>query len=151
MKDGTVNKCKACNKIDVYKNKEDNIEKVRNYDRNRPNRDIRNKKISARAKHRYHNDENYKLTVAKKKNKWVANNPSKRSAQCAANNALRNGKLERKYNCEHCDKHHSRLHKHHWSYLPENWLDIVWLCPSCHGAEHKRLNEIGRDPDKEEK
>jgi hypothetical protein len=28
---------------------------------------------------------------------------------------------------------------HHWSYLKEHWLDVVWLCRSHHTQEHKRL------------
>jgi hypothetical protein len=25
-----------------------------------------------------------------------------------------------------------RLEAHHWSYEPENWLDVIWCCPRCH-------------------
>lgn len=30
---------------------------------------------------------------------------------------------------------------HHWSYLPEHWMDITPLCSSCHGT----LHQSGRD------
>ena len=37
-KDGHVNKCKDCTKKDVHANRLKNIEKIREYDRNRPNK-----------------------------------------------------------------------------------------------------------------
>ena len=74
-------------------------------------------------------------------------NPMKRKAQNAANNALRDGRLQREYFCEVCGRG-GKLHKHHWSYAEENWLDVTWLCSKCHGREHARLNELGRDPDR---
>ena len=26
---------------------------------------------------------------------------------------------------------------HHNGYEPEHWLDVTWLCPACHGEEHR--------------
>ena len=37
MGDGHLNKCKSCTKRDVHIHREENLEKVREYDRNRPN------------------------------------------------------------------------------------------------------------------
>ena len=38
MSDGYLNKCKDCTKKDTLKYRKENIEKVRHYDRNRPNK-----------------------------------------------------------------------------------------------------------------
>lgn len=148
MPDGHLNKCKECAKQDARKNREDNLERCREYDRNRPNHKERVKNSSIRNKQKYNSDVTFKESALRSKNKWLTLNPLKRKAQIAAGNAVRDGKIERKYSCEHCDTTEKKLQKHHWSYEEENWLDVVWLCASCHGKEHKRLNELGRDPDK---
>lgn len=147
MADGHVNKCKECNKKDVSENRELKSEYYLNYDRNRANRADRNIKSAQRNKLEYSEDRQFKESVLRSRQQWVEKNPHKRKAQHAANNALRDGKLERKISCEHCGTDEKKLQKHHWSYLEEHWLDVIWLCTKCHGAEHKRLNELGRDPD----
>lgn len=148
MADGHVNKCKECNKRDVKEHRERNLEKVQEYDRNRPNREERVKRACERVKARKEIDPHYKEKVHSWPKKWKVINPTKRKAQVAACNAVRDGRLERKTSCEHCGVVGKPLQKHHWSYLEEHWLDVVWLCTKCHGAEHRRLNELGRDPDK---
>ena len=148
MADGHLNKCKECTKRDVKEHREDNIEKIRNYDRNRWNSEDRTKRSCERRKRLRSEDDTYRKKLAERGRMWVIKNPMKRSAQHAANNALRDGKIERKYSCEHCGVGDKPLQKHHWSYLEEHWLDVVWLCTRCHGVEHRRLNELGRDPDK---
>lgn len=75
------------------------------------------------------------------------NNPLKYKAKTAANNAVRDGRLERKTYCEHCQTTEANIQKHHHSYEEEFWLDVIFLCTQCHGKEHKRLNALGRDPD----
>lgn len=147
MADGHVNKCKECNKKDVNENRELKSEYYLNYDRNRPNKEERNLKHLLRTNLKYHSDPAYKEKILGIKKKWAERNPLKRKAQNAAANALRDGKLERKTSCEHCGSDEMKLQKHHWSYLEEHWLDVIWLCTKCHGTEHKRLNELGRDPD----
>ena len=146
MADGHLNKCKDCTKKDVFRHREMNLEKVREYDRNRPNREERNKRVSERVLKLYKEDEDFKQKVSNGKRKWALLNKHKRKAQSAASNALRDGKLQRKTVCEHCNLE-KKLQKHHWSYEEQHWLDVIWLCTSCHGKEHKRLNSIGRNPD----
>lgn len=147
MPDGHVNKCKECNKRDVKDNREDKKDYYLEYDRNRFNAEQRNQINIQRTKFKYHSDENYKASILITKQKWDSNNPLKRKAQHTANNAIRDGKLVRKLACEYCGCQDKVLHKHHWSYLEEHWLDVIFLCPKCHGKEHKRLNALGRDPD----
>ena len=147
MPDGHVNKCKECNKKDVTANRKDNLKRYQEYDRNRPNREHRIIQACERVKARKEIDPDYKERVHLIKREWAERNQHKRKAQSAATNAVRDGKLERKTSCEHCGVFDKPLQKHHWSYLEEHWLDVVWLCTKCHGAEHRRLNELGRDPD----
>lgn len=85
------NKCKDCIKADVKLNRENNIERIKEYDRNRPNKEDRNLKVKAKHKEKYASDEVYKVKIISAKDKWVTNNPLKRKAQYAASNALRGG------------------------------------------------------------
>lgn len=148
MSDGHLNKCKDCTKTDVKLHREDNLERIKEYDRNRPNKKEKDAKWATVLKEKMLSDATYKENVYACRKNWGKRNPLKRKAQAAAANAIKNGKLESKYSCEHCGESGVKLQKHHWSYLEEYWLDVIWLCPSCHGKEHRRLNALGRDPDR---
>lgn len=148
MPDGHVNKCKECNKRDVKENRVKNKQYYDNYDRNRPNHKERVDRCSERSKESYHSDPEYNEKILETKRAWLERNSHKRKAQCAVSNAKRGGKLVKASNCEHCGTSEKAIQAHHWSYEPEHWLDVIWLCTECHGKEHKRLNELGRDPDK---
>ena len=147
MADGHLGKCKDCTRNDVYENREDNKDYYMEYDRNRPNREGRVKQTCERIKNLRKIDPKFCEKLNASNAAWRSNNPHKRKAQNAANNAVRDGKLLKKTSCEHCGSE-GKLQKHHWSYEEEHWLDVVWLCTKCHGKEHARLNELGRDPDK---
>lgn len=67
MADGTLNKCKSCTKLDANKHREDNLEKVQNYDRNRPNSRERNLKVVQRVNCLYHSDEDFRSKVQRTK------------------------------------------------------------------------------------
>ena len=149
MADGHVNKCKECNKKDVRENRKDKKEYYDEYDRNRPNHAERVKKCSERVKLLYSTDEEFKAKILNHKERWLAANQHKRKAHYAVSIALRDGKLIKGDCCEGCETTTETLQGHHWSYLEEHWLDVVWLCPKCHGLEHKRLNEICRNPEGE--
>lgn len=148
MVDGYVNKCKECNKQDVRENRSSKKEYYDEYDRNRPNREERAKKVLDRTKELYKSDESFKQKILIYNQKWLNENQHKRKAQIAVGNAKRDGKLFAPDCCEHCGTSEKKIQAHHWSYEPEHWLDVIWLCTTCHGKEHKRLNELGRDPDK---
>jgi len=45
------------------------------------------------------------------------------------------GLIARPENCERCGAS-GRVHGHHPNYTRP--LDVVWLCPRCHGAEHRK-------------
>ena len=54
-------------------------------------------------------------------------------ARAAVTMAVFKGKLVKPSNCEACSKT-ARLHgHHHFGYEEENKLNVMWLCPECHG------------------
>lgn len=140
--------CKECVKIRTKKNREEKKDYYMEYDRNRPNAAERNLKNIERVREKYENDPEYKQKILDTKSAWSERNQRKRKAQYALSNAKRDGKIQVSGCCEHCGTSEKKIQGHHWSYEPEHWLDVIWLCTSCHGKEHKRLNELGRDPDK---
>lgn len=149
MADGTVNKCKECNKKDVVENRLDKLEYYKEFDRNRKNYQERNIKQSKRVRENYATDPEVRKKSLERTRKNRTDNPEKYKARGAVTNAVRLGNLVKPNCCEHCGTSEKKIQGHHWSYLPEHWLDVIWLCTSCHGKEHKRLNELGRDPDKQ--
>ena len=109
MADGHLNKCKACAKRDATLHREANIEKVRKYDRNRPNKDQRAQSALAKQKKYRH-----------------AHN-----AMCAVHRALRQGHISRQP-CEQCGS--MDVDAHHPDY--DKPLEVMWLCRSHHRQWH---------------
>ncbi len=183
-------KCKPCNIEYVKQYRKDNIDKIREYDRNRPNykeriknntdknrlkreNDVKwvekqkNKKTPEdirEYKAKYYIENKTRLALANKK--WVEQNIDKRREvsrewnkknreTCNKNNktwkeknryktrthdkikhAIIKNKIVRPQNCEHCNAS-TKLHGHHHDYNKP--LDVIWLCPSCHSAEHRHI------------
>lgn len=69
--------------------------------------------------------------------KWRESNREKRRAHEVANNAVRDGSLSPKTQCEKCGEF-GELEKHHPDHLKP--LDVQWLCLRCH-AETRRLGD----------
>lgn len=114
MKDGTLNKCKKCAKLDSTKYRNNNIEKIRAYDRERGRRQ----------------DDSY---LKKFRDKY----PKKYKAHNLVNNSLRSGKIIKRP-CEVCGNS-EKVHAHHDDYnIP---LQITWLCPAHHSQWHARNGE----------
>ncbi len=108
--DGHLNKCKACVKGRVAKHRLKNIERIREYDRRRGNRQ------SAEY-------------IRKYKEKY----PNKYRAKTLVNNAIRDGKLHREP-CDVCGAN-EWVHAHHDDYSKP--LNIRWLCSAHHSQWHK--------------
>ena len=95
MKDGHLNKCKECTKLDVRTNREKNVEYYREFDRVRGKRG-RSVRKSGQA-----------------------------AANSAVARAVKSGALVRPDNCEECGENHSYIHAHHADYdnkLDVGWL-----------------------------
>ena len=74
---------------------------------------------------------------------YQADNPEKRAAHVAANNALRDGRIV-KLPCAFCGAS-DNLEAHHHDYSKP--LDVTWLCRPCHRRFHalERMATYDRD------
>lgn len=145
MADGHVNKCKECNKKDVRENYATNVDHYKEYDilrRDTENRVESRKRRLVRVNARRKVDAEYNLKFIQGQEKWLSKNKHKREAHHTVNNAVRDGRLFKPTVCEHCGKTNCTIYGHHWSYLPENWLNVLWLCSACHGKEHRKYPDI---------
>lgn len=118
MADGHLNKCKSCTKADAWHHRNDNIEKVRAYDRERgktPERLARGTAVTAA----------YRLQF-----------PERYRANSAVANALKRGALA-KQPCFCCGV--DEVEAHHADYSRP--LDVVWLCPAHHKEIHLAFPE----------
>lgn len=134
MKDGHVNKCKSCNKLDVSKNRKEKLEYYRDYDRNRGMKPHR-----VEARKLYQSGEAGRKVVAEIKQRYTERNPIKRAAQIMVGNAVRDGRLLKPHSCESCGQSPKRIHGHHDDYAQP--LVVRWLCPKCHKDWHKKNGE----------
>lgn len=114
MADGHLNKCKECAKLDSTNHRNDNIEKVRDYDRKRGSR----------------HDKDYCQ-------KYRARYPNKYKAHTLTGNAIRDMRLF-KEPCEVCGAEKD-VHAHHDDYLKP--LNVRWLCSPHHSQWHRDNGE----------
>ena len=151
MFDGYLNVCKQCTKSRVSKHRTSNIDRIKEYDRNRPNKKERVEKVKqkrlwlkANDSEKYNQQEenkklwarNNKDKVSKQKQKWIENNPEKRRAHHIVNNAIRDGRLFKPNKCSLCENA-EKIHGHHDDYSKP--LDVRWLCVACHKQFHRDL------------
>lgn len=130
MGDGFLNKCKSCAKKDVNENRSLKIDYYREYDKQRANNPER-----ILAREHYSQTEAGKEVARKAKQKWAESNLIKRAASYMVNNAIKDGKLEKKDFCECCKVKDVRIHGHHDDYAYP--LSVRWLCSKCHRQWHK--------------
>jgi len=119
MLDGHLNKCKECAKKDVLKHRLDNIERIREYDRNRA-KNINRKKAN--------------IAINKA---WRQEDKRRTKCHNSVSRAIKSGELVRK-NCEKCGNENSLAH--HEDY--DQPLNVNWLCQPCHKQRHKEILKI---------
>ncbi len=129
MGDGRLNFCKDCVKARVRRHRAENLERVREYDRQRGQLPHRRADVQARA-HLYADARRARRLQNR------VERPERDKAHNAVNNALRDGKLKAKP-CERCS-FALGVQAHHEDYSKP--LDVVWLCTRCHGARHRESN-----------
>ncbi len=142
MGDGHLNKCKACTKSDVSKHRLENIERIMEYDRNRPNAKERVAKNSQRVKKlKAENNEHYLKTVSLPKIKWGQINKHKKNAHTKTQRMFKMRGLK-PTQCQLCGCSSDELEGHHYDYSKP--LDVTWLCKRCHSLAHKAINDDKR-------
>jgi len=125
-----LNSCKECVKSRVRVYRAENIDRVREYDRERGLRPER--KLRARqSAHKY----------KKPASGWRIKNKEKYKAHIAVSNAVRDGRLKKPERCERCSGRYA-IHGHHEDYSKP--LDVIWLCRFCHGERHREINQERR-------
>ena len=119
MADGFLNKCRSCTKKDATEHRNKNIERIREYD-----------------KERSKNPERRKVNVEINK-AW--RHEDKRRVQChsAVARAIRSGELVRNP-CIRCGDVNSLAH--HEDY--DKPLEVIWFCQPCHKERHKEINQL---------
>jgi hypothetical protein len=131
MTDGLLGKCKECTKTDVKTNRRVNREQIVAYEKRRANLP---KRRALKVKWRINNP-GKRQSIS---DRWGDRNPQKRMAIIAANNAVRDGRLNKKP-CAVCGRQDGQAHHEDYS----RPLDVIWLCRPCHAKHHvhKRLIE----------
>ena len=135
--DGHLNKCKDCTKSDANKHREKNIEKVRAYDRNRPNKAER-----AQKQNDYLKTEKGKSVSFIATRNYRNSNPERYRANTAVGNAIRDGRLIKPNECSCCGVI-CKPHGHHNNYSKP--LDVIWYCNKCHNQYHLFIRELWRN------
>lgn len=73
--------------------------------------------------------------LLKKKKQLRHDNPEKNRAHGAVSCAIKNGILFAPDRCSKCNRE-SKIQAHHYrGYARKYWLDVKWLCKSCHRIE----------------
>lgn len=140
MGDGHLNKCKECTKKDSSKHRDENIEKVKEYDRNRPNKKERCVKQAEYAKTPKGKEVALKATRNYRKDKI------KKQAHYDLSNAIKYERIEKPSNCSKCGIE-CNPHGHHDDY--NRALDVRWLCTRCHTDFHNTVREKQRELEKQ--
>lgn len=130
-KDGLRSTCKNCVRIKSHEYYLDNTETIK-ANVSQWQRENYDKWYGYAKKSRHDNP----VPSRQRVRKYQKANPEKLRAQQAVKYAVKTGKLPhtKELQCKHCDRQAQQYH--HWSYLPEHWLDVIPLCAKCHRAIH---------------
>lgn len=140
MGDGYLNKCKECAKKDTIKNRENNLEYYKEYDRKRGSLPHRRKARKIYSKKAYKNPVK-RAKAQRAREVWLVEHSDKRACHIMVGNAIKRGDLKR-LPCEICGRK-KRIHAHHDDYTKP--LSVTWLCPIHHGERHAQINEQKRN------
>lgn len=132
--DGHSNSCKMCKKKQSNDYRKSNLEKVREYDRNRPNTLLRLEKERTRKK-----TKQQILNKRKSNQLWAKNNKIKKRAHAIVQRAILVGEINKKP-CVVCGD--TKSEAHHENYNEP--MNIVFYCRQHHQERHRILNKIKR-------
>ena len=135
MADGHLNKCKPCARSDALKNRQDNIEVIREYDRQRGSLPSR---IAARSA--YQQTEQGRAAANRARKSYADRHPKRRAAHVALGNAVRDGSVSPWPVCAlpECDA--TKVEAHHADY--NSPLGVVWLCAVHHRQAHALFKQL---------
>lgn len=137
MADGHLGKCKACCKEQAIENRAKNIDRVREYDRERgmlPHR--------VEARRQYQQTEAGKAAHAAANARWQSMQPARKAANVILNNAVRDGRIVPWPMCAVPECKTKKVEGHHPDY--DRPLDVVWLCNKHHRECHKMFTDLMR-------
>lgn len=97
------------------------------------------KKNAHSRQHFRNNREQYIKNVLR----WKSENLNRAKAHAAVNRAIRRGSIVRPLTCSKCNQP-GPVEAHHDSYAPDKWLDVVFLCRSCHKRLHAENPNLTR-------
>lgn len=126
--------CKECRKAAVRKYRSENIDKIKEYDRERgktPERMERHK--------RYIRTEGGKAAHVRAGKAYNERNEVRYKAHYTVTNAIRDGKFRRECICEEC-LGFEKVEGHHDDYRYP--LEVRWLCEECHKDWHRKHDPI---------
>lgn len=135
MSDGHLSFCKDCVRDRVHKYRQENLERIRKYDRNRPNAKERRKKGYTTIQS---DKERYKKLLEQIK-KWNKENRYKKYAHNKVKKAINKGLLIKSDICQICGKTNCEIQGHHYDYSKP--LDVIWVCTECHGKLHRKYKD----------
>lgn len=133
MGDGHLNKCKDCAKADVLQHRNQNLERIRAYDRLRasvPHRAAARKEYAKSPAGRQSHQRALKASALRF--------PDRARARVALNNAVRHGKVNPWPVCA-IPECNGKPEAHHPDYSAP--LAVVWLCNSHHREAHAVTTE----------
>ena len=138
-KDGRLERCKAC--VQEYERSSSGVARRKKWQRSNKGQlaRVRNKPTPEHAREltqKYRETDKGKKTDTKYHARYKGKHPKRIQAGTAVMHAIQSGKIVKPSTCEICGCEHYYIHGHHKSYEPEHWLDVVWVCPSCHKKIH---------------
>lgn len=138
MADGHLNKCKECVKKRVSEHREDNVDRVRAYDRERGQDPVRKKRVISNYRKRVSTEDGRRQEWERKR-LYSRRDKLKKTVRAITRRAITGGLILPKP-CERCGN--EDVQAHHEDYTKP--LEIVWLCKLCHGQRHREINEERR-------
>lgn len=134
MTDGHLNKCIECVKARVSKHRKANLEKIREYDRQRGSLPHR-----VQARKEYQQTERGKAAKKRGMDAYHKRYPLKYASHLITAKAVREGKLKPAKSCSVC-KSKKLIEGHHDDYTKP--LSVRWLCQKCHKEWHRHNKPI---------
>lgn len=145
-KDGLQPQCKECNSKYFSKNKHRFSERIVKYQSEYRRKNADKKRNLESIRRNLIKNDLLKFSLLKLQNKEsskrsIKRYPEKTKARHAVKWALKSGKIMRPSSCSSCGNV-CIPNAHHDSYDESQWLNVRWLCKSCHAAHHRKYPEI---------